>query len=166
MSRQLNNKSTMQPLKFNGSFVLMKELQRTVAFYTYDSCLLSVGKSMHSNEMKNVMEEKYFVRRLPDGTIDPTSIGFAKQFLLGKQDFVGLFETEIVQSEGEKKFVREIFTGRNQKIYVGDNKGDLNIAVMHSTNCSDKRTNIAGRTLIDQATKVVREGKKMLAIVS
>jgi len=63
-------------LKFNGSFVLMKELQRTVAFYTYDTCLLSAGKSMHSNDMKNVMEEKYFGRRLPDGTIDPTSIGF------------------------------------------------------------------------------------------
>ena len=91
MSRQSNaGAASSNKLKFKGKSILMKELQRTASFWSYNT-VLSSGNSMAQNAIEDLVAKKYF-----GDPKDEDSMGYAEQLVRGLNAFASMYEKRAI----------------------------------------------------------------------
>lgn len=148
-------------IQFKGKSVIMKELQRCIAFRCYNEVLTS-GNSKSNKELQTKMHSLYFGK-----ANDEDNVSYSQQMLLGSQTFKPLFEVATDVARGTTTLVmKSCFHCTDETIVVSSNNRDkgINAAVLSSKGINN-RSQITARSLWDMAKQVEKNGKKALAIV-
>jgi hypothetical protein len=125
------SRDNSRKIQFVGKTVLMKQIQRTVAFRAYNS-VLSSGSSKGGRALQSKAHALYF--GYPK---DEDSLGLAQQFVRGMNAFSPLFDREENIAE---RTTTKIFHCSPDNIVVSTNPKDkgINMAVLSSKGMNNR----------------------------
>ena len=146
---------------------LLKELQATIAFACFDSpSVLRRGGSLAEAAIENKMSQ-IFYGDVTHEALDPDFILFEDQFLLGVNKFKGMFMQSAGVEDATGTVLRVIpeVIHRHKRllVYAGDGSIEKRLLSQKSLHVTDKK--ITGRTLHTMGKNVLKNCKKMMAIV-
>lgn len=153
--------STLKKIQFSGNQLLMKELQRTVAFRAYNT-LLTSGASQTVKSLQSNIHKLYF-----GDDSDPDSIGFCDQLLKGCSAFAPLFDRIKGSDTNEVQLLmKNRFHCLDTDIFVSKQPRDKGISanVLGSKGITNP-VQLSPRTIWDHAKLVEKNGKKALAML-
>jgi hypothetical protein len=163
------SKKTRPKRSSNLTGDILKELQATIAFACFDSpSLIRRGASMAEAQIESMMSQIYYGDDTK-GAPDPDLILFEDQLILGLSKFKGLYTRSVLEGPNAESGVVQLsipeilHRHKNLQIYVGEGSIEKKLLSQKSLHVTD--TKISGRTLHGMAKTVLKNCKKMMAIV-